>query len=103
MNFVSHSDRGSVLGRAASFLAMACLVACGKQASEAPPSVLPAQYVDADGSHPAAELDTLRNRYPHIQYQDGVVSLNDRCPVRKASLNLRLPPLFVNGKPIGFC
>ena len=48
-------------------------------------------YVDA----PAA--------LPHILFDDGQVSLNDQCPVRKAKLNLRMPPVYVNGKPIGFC
>ena len=40
---------------------------------------------------------------PRIRYNDGQVSLNDRCPVRKVRLNLLLEPLYVNGRPIGFC
>jgi len=40
---------------------------------------------------------------PHIKFDDEQVSLNDRCPVRKAKLNLKMPPVYVNGKPIGFC
>jgi len=40
---------------------------------------------------------------PHVRFDDEQVSLNDRCPVRKAKLNLRMPPVYVNGKPIGFC
>lgn len=31
------------------------------------------------------------------------LSLNDRCPVRKAALNPRMRPVWVNGRPIGFC
>jgi hypothetical protein len=38
-----------------------------------------------------------------IRFADGQVSLNDRCIVRKGKLNLRMPPLYVNGRPIGFC
>ena len=38
-----------------------------------------------------------------LQFEDGTVSLNDRCPVRKVKLNTRLRPMFVNGQPIGFC
>lgn len=38
-----------------------------------------------------------------IQYADASVSLNDRCPVRLARLNPRMDPVYVNGKPIGFC
>jgi hypothetical protein len=40
---------------------------------------------------------------PLTRFDDGQVSLNDKCPVRKAKLNLRMPPVYVNGKPIGFC
>lgn len=40
---------------------------------------------------------------PHILFDDSQVSLNDKCPVRKVKLNLRMPPVYVNGKPIGFC
>ena len=45
---------------------------------------------------PAAELSAVR-------YAPGVVSLNDQCPVRRARLNRRVPPTFVNGRAIGFC
>ncbi len=64
---------------------------------------IPAFYVNADGSNPRTTRDTLENRYPHLLMEDGTITLNDRCPVRKASLNRRLPSLFVNDKPIGFC
>lgn len=47
----------------------------------------------------ANEADSL----PRLKFVDGSTSLNDRCPVRKAKLNRRLPPLLVNGQPIGFC
>ena len=44
--------------------------------------------------------DTLpRVRY----YEDGQVSLNDRCAVRKVKLNPKMPPIYVNGQPVGFC
>ncbi len=63
----------------------------------------PAFYVDADGTNESAIRDTLRNRFPHLKLDGGEVTLNDRCPVRKSGLNRRLPVLFVNGRPIGFC
>jgi hypothetical protein len=84
-------------------LALSLLAACSREAPAPAPSAIPAVYVDADGSNPTAVRDTLRNRYPHIRFEDGIVSINDRCPVRKAGLNLRLPALFVNGRPVGFC
>jgi hypothetical protein len=63
----------------------------------------PAYFVDADGSNATTVQDTLRNPYPHLKLEDGELTLNDRCPVRKVGLNRRLPVLFVNGRPIGFC
>ena len=47
-----------------------------------------------------ADSDSL---FPRIRFGDDQVSLNDRCPVRLAKLNLRLPPIYVNGRPVGFC
>jgi hypothetical protein len=41
---------------------------------------------------------------PRLRYFDGdQVSLNDRCAVRKAKLNPKMPPIYVNGQPVGFC
>lgn len=54
-------------------------------------SPLPAAYVDS-----TAELSPLR-------FADGTVSLNDRCPVRRGHLNRRMPPVYVNSRPVGFC
>ena len=34
---------------------------------------------------------------------DGQVTLNDRCPVRLVRLNRRMEPVWVNGRPVGFC
>jgi hypothetical protein len=31
------------------------------------------------------------------------VTANDQCPVRKARLNTKMPPVWVNGRAIGFC
>ncbi len=80
--------------------------ACQKSDSVAtfnPKDNIPIAYIDADGSHESLTRDTARNRYPHMKMTGGEMTLNDKCPVRKAGLNLRLPVLFVNGKPIGFC
>jgi hypothetical protein len=55
------------------------------------PALGTARYVDA-----AAEK-------PRIRWGDAPESLNDRCIVRKSKLNLRMPPIFVNGQAIGFC
>jgi len=41
--------------------------------------------------------------FPELRYKNGAVTLNDRCPVRRVKLNPNLRPLFVNGRPVGFC
>jgi len=66
---------------------------CGRERATLPP--IPALF-------PAAYTDTLLE-FPHLRFADRSVSLNDRCPVRKVKLNRRLSPLFVNGRPVGFC
>lgn len=63
----------------------------------------PVAYVNADGTGESMTVDTLVNPYPHLKMADGQISLNDRCPVRLARLNRRLPAIYVNEKPIGFC
>jgi hypothetical protein len=41
--------------------------------------------------------------HPRVRYSDSLVSLNDRCAVRQGGLNPLYPPVYVNGRPIGFC
>lgn len=45
------------------------------------------------------DVDTL----PRLRYGDGLVSLNDRCMVRHLELNPKMPPVYVSGRPVGFC
>jgi len=51
----------------------------------------------------AVAYDVEAAEFPRIQFGDGQLSLNDRCIVRQVKLNLRMPPIYVNGRPIGFC
>ena len=76
---------------------------CGTQKVLTENDNVPAGFVDADGTNETLTPDTLRNLFPHLLMADGRITLNDRCPVRKAILNKRLPALFVNGRPLGFC
>jgi hypothetical protein len=40
----------------------------------------------------------------HLRYVDGQVSRNDSCMIRLGNrLNRRVPPMYVNGEPVGFC
>jgi hypothetical protein len=66
----------------------------------APAPVEPARLVETHGA--AAYADDAAS-LPHIRFGDAGSSINDRCPVRKNKLNLKMPPLWVNGRPVGFC
>ncbi len=41
--------------------------------------------------------------HPLMKYGDSLVSLNDRCVVAGNKLNLKVRPVYVSGRPIGFC
>ena len=42
--------------------------------------------------------------FPRVRYfESNLVTLNDKCPVRKVPLNPKMTPVYVNGLPIGFC
>lgn len=84
-------------------LSILLVIACGPSERVVLQDNIPAAYIDADGTHESMARDTLRNAFPHLKLTGGEITLNDRCPVRKAPLNRRLPALFVNGHPIGFC
>lgn len=69
----------------------ALLAACSKKDK-------PAEYV-ALGEFVEAE-----DSFPRVRYFDtNLVSINDRCAVRKVKLNPKMPPVYVNGQPVGFC
>lgn len=41
---------------------------------------------------------------PRVRYLDGQVSLNESCAIRRGNkLSRKIPPIYVNGRPIGFC
>ncbi len=50
-----------------------------------------------------AELVQPDAEFSAMRWSNGEVTLNDRCPVRKVKLNPSMPPIYVNGEPIGFC
>ena len=67
------------------------LAAGGAAASGPPPYVDKIQFVP-----PNAE-------FPRLRWPDGSVSVNDRCPVSKTRIARDILPLWVNGRPVGFC
>lgn len=38
-----------------------------------------------------------------VQYADSTISLNDICPIAIKKLGTGKMPLYVNGRPVGFC
>jgi hypothetical protein len=77
--------------------------------------------MDSGGADPPADampMDPMRNlsddgifyvesgdaAHPRVRYLDGQVSLNQSCAIRlENKLNRKIPPVYVNGQPIGFC
>ena len=41
--------------------------------------------------------------FPRVRYAGSLLSVNDRCLVTQRKLNIRMPPVYVNGTPMGFC
>ncbi len=40
----------------------------------------------------------------HLRFVDGQVSRNDTCMIKlENGLNPKVPPMYVNGEPVGFC
>jgi len=43
-------------------------------------------------------------KLPLARYSDGQVGLSNSCGIRLGNkLNRRIPPIYVNGQPVGFC
>lgn len=42
--------------------------------------------------------------HPRVRTVEGTLSLNDSCMIRVGNkLSRRVPPMYVNGQPVGFC
>jgi hypothetical protein len=51
-----------------------------------------------------AEVISPEDSFPRLRYYDSnLVTINDRCAVRKVRLNPKMPAVYVNGQPVGFC
>jgi hypothetical protein len=66
-------------------------LACSDKTEEVRQHVVFGEYIQPEDS------------FPKVHYFEGQVSLNDRCAVRRVRLNTKMPPVYVNGRPIGFC
>ena len=82
-----------------SFILLILFAAC----SEPVPTleVIEVPLLDAEGIFQVAGTDPER---PRLRYRDGQISRNDTCAIKlKNKLNPAIPPMYVNGAPIGFC
>lgn len=82
--------RKRLLTGLAGVLALTAL-SCGSKKAELVPPVGEVAQVDPDSP------------FPKLRFADGLVSINDRCPVTKRKLSVHWPPVYVNGQPVGFC
>ena len=67
------------------------LYGCAREAPQEPAASL-GEFVD-----PTAELSAL------VYHDRSLESLNDHCPIQGGKLGDTIPPVYVNGRPIGFC
>jgi hypothetical protein len=76
----------------------------GPAATEQPLTPAAAAAETKPAPPPLAALVSPADSLPKLRYfADGLVTLNDRCPVRKVKLNPRMQAAYVNGFPVGFC
>jgi len=70
--------------------------ACGGEKSDKPAEMV--EYMTF------GEYASAQDSLPLVRYfEDGQLSINDRCAVRKVKLNPKVTPVWVNGHPVGFC
>ena len=90
-------------------LSLVFFTACSDAA--APPEVVavtltamerfPPPILDGDGTF---DVPGTKPDRPRLRYRDGQVSRNESCAIRLPNkLNPAIPPMYVNGSPIGFC
>lgn len=71
--------------------------------SEAPVELAPpmAPRLTGDGVFYVVGEDP---KLPLARYSDGQVAISNSCGIRLGNkLNRRIPPIYVNGQPVGFC
>jgi hypothetical protein len=73
-------------------------------AQPASPADMPGFRAKLPTDSGAFYVPTADPLHPRVHYADGQDSLNDSCIVLAGNkLSRRVPPAFVNGRPVGFC
>jgi hypothetical protein len=94
--------------------ALSACTARGAAAEELPPlagepeaaattllAMRPPRPLDDDGIFYVLGPDPA---HPRVRYLDGQLAENESCAVQLGNkLSRRVPPVYVNGRPIGFC
>jgi hypothetical protein len=83
---------GAARARVAAALVLALGVGAGGVLALAPGAARAQHYVVSPNT-----------KFPRLLYADSLTSVNDRCVVTQRQLNPQIPPVYVNGKPVGFC
>ena len=100
---MNRSAKGALVAAVVLIVAVGCSKKKLEQAQAPPPETPAPMMAEKEYMVMGAyvnEQDTL----PRLRYYDGdQVSLNDRCAVRHVKLNPKMPPIYVNGQPVGFC
>lgn len=72
-----------------------------EEPADPPPFCRPPRPLVDDGKFYVLGPDAA---HPFVRYLDGQVSLNATCAIRRGNkLSRKVPPVYVNGRPIGFC
>jgi len=96
-------------------LILACAACSARPAAPEPALVVTEEPVAPDNELPMRPPRPLDDEgiayvlapqpgFPRVRYLDGQLSLNESCAIRvENKLNRKIPPVYVNGQPIGFC
>lgn len=70
-------------------------------ATAEPAMARPPRALGEDGNFYVLGADAA---HPRVRYLDGQLARNETCAIQLGNkLNRRIPPMYVNGEPIGFC
>lgn len=70
-------------------------------AVEPAPMARPPRALNDDGIFYVLGADAV---HPRVRYLDGQVALNESCMIQLGNkLSRKIPPVYVNGQPLGFC
>jgi len=101
---MNRSAKGVLVAAAVFVIGLGCSKQKQQQRADAPPPETPAPMMAEKEYTVMGAYVNEQDSLPRLRYYDGEqVSINDRCAVRHVKLNPKMPPIYVNGQPVGFC